>query len=230
MAATRDYPGKRKNVSDMVSDELKSSIISHKWLPGEKIPSENQLCNSLGVSRVSVRAAINRLTGLGLLESHQGGGTFVCKRSGAEVIDSITSYVALDKPDRINMFEFRKIMEVESVALAAMRANTDMVAAMRKTIEEMKTTEDPDLVAFHDVEFHHLVAKSTSNPFIIKMFEVLKDTYYSLLKQNTTVMGGASGVHYHEMICRAIEIRDIDLARSYMLDHLNDTINHTNSI
>lgn len=217
----------RKSASDTVFDELKNSIIERKWLPGEKIPSENQLCTIFGVSRVSVRAAINRLSGSGLLESRQGGGTFVCQNSGAEAINAMTSYVVLDNPDRINMFEFRKIMEVESVGLAAMRADISMVTAMRETIEGMRTTEDPAISASFDVEFHYLIAKATGNPIIIKIFELLKDAYYSLLKQNTAVMGGAHGVYYHEMMCRAIEIRDFETARFYMVEHLSDTIMNT---
>lgn len=213
----------RQSVSDMVFERLKRSIITGEWKPGEKIPSENRLCKELDVSRVSIRAAINRLSAIGLLESRQGGGTYVCMYSGAEHINSIIPYIALERPDRINMFEFRKIIEVESAGLAAMRADVDNVNEMRQLAVRMRESSDPEQTALFDAEFHYMIAKATRNPIIVRVFEVLRDTYYALLKQNVDMMG-SYGAHYHELICTAIESRDSALARRYMEEHLTTSM------
>ncbi len=213
----------RQSVSDMVFERLKRSIVAGEWKPGEKIPSENQLCKEMEVSRVSIRAAINRLSAIGLLESRQGGGTYVCAPSGAEHIGSIVPYIALERPDRINMFEFRKIMEVESAGLAAVRADVETVNEMRRLAACMQKAENPQQAALFDAEFHYMIAKATRNPIIIRVFEVLQDTYYALLKQNVEKMG-TYGARYHHLICSAIESRDSALARQYMEEHLTTSM------
>ena len=68
----------RTPISDRVYNHIKSNIANGSWKPGDKIPSENILCKTLDVSRVSARAAIRKLTNMGILESYQGRGTFVC--------------------------------------------------------------------------------------------------------------------------------------------------------
>ena len=209
----------RQSVSDMVFERLKRSIVAGEWQPGEKIPSEDRLCKEMDVSRVSIRAAISRLSAIGLLESRQGGGTYVCILSGAEHIGSIIPYIALDRPDRISMFEFRKIVEVESAGLAAMRADVETVNELWDLSMRMRESSDPEQTATFDAEFHYMIAKATRNPIIIRVFEVLQDTYYALIKQNVDLIG-VYGARYHELICGAIESRDSALARKYMEEHL----------
>jgi GntR family transcriptional regulator, transcriptional repressor for pyruvate dehydrogenase complex len=66
-----------KTLSDKIVDQIKECIISGEWKPGERIPSENDLTKQLNVSRISVRDAIQRLIGMGVLKVRVGEGTFV---------------------------------------------------------------------------------------------------------------------------------------------------------
>ncbi len=214
---------KRYHVTDAVFEKLKSAIISGEWKPGEKLPSENRLCEMYGVSRISLRTALNRLAVLGLVESKQGGGTYVCEFSGAEHLQSILPVIALEKPDRINMFEFRKIIETESTALAAIRADFLLVQKMRAANQAMKSSSDIHVISKADLEFHYLIAQATHNPLIIRVFEVLSDTYLALLTDNVCKMG-ATGAADHDKIIAAIETRDSEGAKALMKQHLDDTI------
>lgn len=67
----------KMNVTEQVVAYYKQQILNGAWKIGEKIPSENQLCEELGVSRASIRSAIKELTGYGILESIHGKGTFL---------------------------------------------------------------------------------------------------------------------------------------------------------
>lgn len=212
------------SVSDRVFEKLKYAIVSGEWSPGEKLPPENKLCQVYGVSRVSLRTALNRLSALGLVESRQGGGTYVREFSGAEHLQSIIPFIVLDKPDRINMFEFRKIIESESAALAAMRADFSAVQQMRDANRRMRTAADIRSISQADLEFHYLIAEATKNPLIIKVFEILCETYLAILTDNVTVLG-ARGADDHEKIIAAIEIRDAEGAKKLMEEHLDDTMN-----
>lgn len=219
----------RVSVSDAVFEMLMGSIASGEWQPGTKIPSENKLCKQTNASRVSVRAAIQKLSSLGILESRQGGGTYVCHYNGVQQLTPMIPMMLLEKPDRISMFEFRKIIEVESAALAAVRADTKFVDAMYEATKKMVEAEDPNETTKYDVEFHYLIAKATNNPIIIRVFEILMDTYRNVLQENIQVMGSA-GSTFHQQITAAIESRDPARARELMEEHLNTTIQRTAAI
>ena len=67
----------KTNVTEQIVAYYKQQILNGTWKVGEKIPSENQLCGELGVSRASIRSAVKELIGLGVLESMHGKGTFL---------------------------------------------------------------------------------------------------------------------------------------------------------
>lgn len=217
---------KRTTVSDAIFEDLKERIIAGEWKPGEQIPSENKLCQLTGASRVSVRAAIQKLSSLGLLESRRGGGTFVCELSGEQHLNSVIPYFALSTPDQISMFEFRRIIEVEGAALAAQRADAEQIAAMHEATQKMAEATTTEEITQYDLQFHYLIMQGSRNSILVKVFEILQDTYFALLHENVTRLG-STGASYHKMITVAIESRDAELARLLMEKHLNNTIRTT---
>ena len=76
-------PVKRESISEQVYEQIKQMIIDREWELGEKLPSETELGNILGVSRVTVRQALQKLAVLGLVETRLGEGTFVCEANMA---------------------------------------------------------------------------------------------------------------------------------------------------
>lgn len=215
--------GRRASVSEAIFEELKKRIIAGEWKPGERLPSESKLCELTGASRVSVRAAIQKLSSLGLVESRQGGGTNVCMMSGEQHLNSVLPYFTLARPDRVSMFEFRRIIEVEGAALAAQRADAQQIQAMYTATRKMAEAGSAEEITRHDLEFHYLIMQGSRNSILVKVFEILQDTYLSLLHENVTRLG-ARGAAHHQMIAQAIESRDPELARLLMERHLNDTI------
>lgn len=214
---------KKAMVSDTIFEMLKQQIADGTWMPGEKLPSEKQLCEICGASRVSVRAAIQRLSSLGLVISRRGGGTYVCELSGAEHLNSAIPYFALTKPDRATMLEFRRIIEVEGAALAASRADSRQINALFDATRRMSLSEKPEDIVRYDLEFHQLIMESSGNAILLKVFEILEETYIALLTENVSRMGSV-GASYHQMIAVAIESRDVELARLLMQKHLDNTL------
>ena len=212
--------------SEAIFEALKERIIAGEWKPGEQIPSENKLCQMTGASRVTVRSAIQRLSSLGLVESRRGSGTFVCELSGEQHLNSVLPYFVLSQPDRISMFEFRRIIETEGAALAALRADSEQIAAMHEATRKMAAATTTEEITQYDLEFHHLIMQGSRNSILVKVFEVLQDTYFALLRENVTRMG-STGAAYHQMITVAIESRDAELARLLMQKHLGNTIRAT---
>ena len=197
---------------------LSDGIREGRWKNGEKLPSEAQLCRELNVSRTTVRSAIGRLNGLGLAQSMQGRGTFVCAvpKQDAEPL-------CIQSANRLDVFEFRKIIESESVALAAIRATALDVQEMEKAVIDMTLGQTQQEVAEQDMLFHYLIARASGNKIILNVFEAMRDTYRQMFMNNVAHMHNA-GAAYHRRILMAIQTRDMDAARKQMLDHLDDTM------
>ena len=109
----------KQSVSDAVYQQFLDAIMDGTWKPEERIPSETELAAGLGVSRVTIRGALQRLEGLKLIERRQGDGTFVREITGEQYADSLLPVVALGNYDLRNLMEFREILDCEVAALAA---------------------------------------------------------------------------------------------------------------
>ena len=216
---------KRQNVGDFVLEEMKRAISSGEWKPGAKIPSENKLANEMGVSRISVHGAIQKLSSIGVLESRQGEGTFVCDLNGSYYMNAIIPVVMLNKVDVRYMLEFRDILECEGAALAARRGNEREFQELKGNFEKMKKA-DPfsQECSMLDVEFHFKIAEMTKNPMIIKVMQILKNVILDTMVEISTILKENNALYFHERILHAMENRDEKTASKIMKEHLERTM------
>ena len=207
------------SITERVLAYYKEQITSGAWEVGERIPSEHQLTEILGVSRASIRTATRQMIGLGIMESHQGKGTYlVDNRLERTDVGTIT---AQDCKDAQKALEFRRIVEPEACYLTAQNADAALIACLSGYLEQMKQNrKDEDLFVAADVAFHQCICEGTGNPLLAKsMVRVLQETernqhsVYSMedLKRP---------IYYHTMILDAIKQHDAQRAREYMHQHL----------
>ena len=105
---------------DAIEAQFRQKILDGTWVSGDKIPSEKELRNHLGVSRLPIREAIARLTGLGMLRSVQGKGVFVESRVRESGLSDALIPIFLEKPPHLyrQLVEARALLEGEIAALA----------------------------------------------------------------------------------------------------------------
>ena len=84
-------PINRSSISAQIYEQLLNNIVSGEWPVGMKLPSEKELTEQFHVSRAPIREALQRLRALGVLESHQGSGSFVSDNSPLEAMETILS-------------------------------------------------------------------------------------------------------------------------------------------
>ncbi|HHW49824.1 MAG TPA: FadR family transcriptional regulator [Clostridiaceae bacterium] len=216
---------KKKSISDEVYKQFMNAIASGEWAPGSKIPSENELAATLGVSRISVRSALHKLASLGLVESRQGEGTFVCEISGEQYLNNLVPIIMLSKPDLKHLLEFRMIFDCEMAGLAAMRADEEKIEKLKANLAHHKQlSHDIKAAAECDFEFHYLIAQASANPLLTKIYMTLKDIFLAGLYDIVAVMGTDNAFYYHNKIIDCIEARDSERARAVMREHIIDTI------
>lgn len=201
------------------------NLIAGEWKPGDKIPSENELAAQLQVSRISVRSALQRLSSLGLVESRQGEGTFVCEFSGAQYANNLIPLVVFERSDMQDLMEFRNILDSEIAALAALRATDTDIALLHQNYQRHMAAEgDVTKCADYDSEFHCLLAAATHNALFHKVYQVFQPVFRKNMHQIVSIMGVSGARVNHAAILAAVEQHDPDAARAAMQTHVQETI------
>lgn len=215
-------PVKRVKVGEQVFEQMKCLLLAGKWKPGERIPSENELAEMFDVSRITVRQALQKLVALDLLETRLGDGSYVKQVAIEQGLNELIPAVYLGEKTNIQVFEFREMIDTESVYLATQRATEKDFAALEKELEHMEKAKERDAAddfADADLEFHFEIGRITRNPLIIKTNSILRDilrkSMYDVIKRM-----GYSGISYHQRILEAMKKREADDAMKLMREHI----------
>ena len=163
----RMQPVSRTSLSDMIVEQIIDLISRGILKPGDRLPSERDLCKRFGVGRTSLREALRSLTVMGILESRVGEGTFVSRSNSRHLERSLQWGFLLDEKKVQDLIETRLMLELETARLAAQRATPQDVAEMGATVEGMAVTlAEPEAFLAHDLEFHLLVATASKNSIL----------------------------------------------------------------
>lgn len=158
-------------------------LLDGSWKPGTRLPPERRLADELGVSRGTVREAIQRLVARGILASRHGSGVFVTDRLQAGLVSPWRQLVE-DNPDlRFDMLEFRRVLECATAQFAALRADEADLQRMAEVIEKLRAThKSGDKVgeARADAELHEVIAKASHNT----MFGHLHTSVIAMLREH----------------------------------------------
>jgi len=217
----------KQNVSDIVYQQLEQCILEGVWMPGEKIPSENTLAEQMGVSRVTIRNALQRLSSIGLVEARQGGGTYVKLNDEGQTLQLLKPILMRTKPDVKYFLEYRLAIEPEIAALAAQRVTPDELATIQahlRAYENAVAVGDAASIQPQDAQLHYAIAVASHNPLIIKIYEIIKDIYGQNLAQIVRDVGSDAGVRYHRKIVNAITLGNAADARTFMRKHISETV------
>lgn len=211
-----------------VADQLEALITQGKVVVGQKLPTENGLCNSFGVSRTVIREAITHLKSLGLVETRRGVGTTVIRAATiearpAEKINPTTV------EDILHILELRLNIEPAAAELAAIRHDErDRIALIEKHEAFIKVRTENSQARVEDYEFHYAIAVATKNPFFKIFYEQLSQAVIPRAKLLSVEINTSSTKKYlervleeHGYILEAILARDSESAREMMFQHLN---------
>ncbi len=186
---------------------LRTLIADGSLQPGDRLPSEGELSERLGVSRGSVREAIRTLSALGVVETRRGAGTYVGELRAADMIQTLTLTVGLLPLESIlELFELRRVLEAHAVALSAARCDDATIAALGDLLDRLEASEDVDEQSALDHEFHMGIARLCGNESLVSMGSVLRSRSraYPVLTPETKRVSDAG----HRAILRALTARD----------------------
>jgi GntR family transcriptional regulator, transcriptional repressor for pyruvate dehydrogenase complex len=215
----------RTSLSDAVTDSVISQIREGRYRAGDRLPTERELAEQLGVGRTSVREGLRFLEKLGILEIRQGTGTVVRSLSLGKVFEHlIPIQTIIDLPDRDvrDIMHVRRVLEAESARLAALHATEGQLERLEELLNGMAASlEDPRDYLEMDLEFHVVVGKASANPVLAQLINLIRDIYTRYFEivlkdpeMNKTSLG------FHRKLYAALRDRDADAARKHILEHL----------
>jgi GntR family transcriptional repressor for pyruvate dehydrogenase complex len=184
MSPTRPAPTR---LADVVANDLEARILEGSLKPGDLLPSERKLAVELGVSRPSLREAIQKLVSKGLLSTRHGGGTSVTDRMESTFADPWQEMLSDHPALRSDLLEFRHMLEGEAATLAAQRANEADLARIGAIMERLEASyRDDDLPASieNDVAFHQAIAEASHNAMIGHLTASLMRVVYDHVAAN----------------------------------------------
>ena len=179
-------------LSDAVAETLERQILDGVFKSGDRLPAERELAVSLGVSRPSLREAIQKLASRGLLRSRQGGGTFVTGQLDAAFSDPWQEMLGAHPELRTDVAELRRVLASEAAEWAAKRRTPEDMTRLVQTFTALRgalsaaqgefvqagggfgetslpTAQDKDgietLIA-SDAAFHQAVAEAAHNAML----------------------------------------------------------------
>lgn len=213
----------RQNIGDEVFKQMFDLLMKKKWAEGEKLPSENELKDMFGVSRNTVRSALNRLSLMGIVETRQGEGNYVKKIGVGLYMNSLIPYIFLNDGDIFTIMDFRKGIEIQSARLAAKRATDESIEEIRCALEACQENDEGlDNYLPLDMTFHLAIARASGNELILQAMSIIKEYCYSALNNFVTESIRDKSREYHRKVFESIKNHEADEAAAFMHAHLAD--------
>lgn len=213
----------RKSVTAGIVRYIRKNIENGQWVVGKKIESENELCKRLGVSRVSVRNAIQQFVALGILESVHGKGTFLISNdlSVFTAPEEMEEKSAESMEHMKNILDFRSIVEPEITRRVAETASPELIEELERLFLVMQNSigKNESFVEA-DMNFHLELCRACANPVILSSMVNVFHRRAELGNNLNLTSGYYGGLYYHGLILEALKKHDGKKAKAYMYEHL----------
>jgi GntR family transcriptional repressor for pyruvate dehydrogenase complex len=224
---------RRQTITTQVITYILDLIKKGQVKPGERLPTEKQLTEELAVSRTCVREAIKSLESLQLISVRPKIGAIVLEPSPPALlnVDYLSTSAFMQQAD--SLIEFRKVLELGLVALAAEKSDPADWAAMREILAEQEAAlrmdrSTPHAKSLHDeailkanIRFHKAVAAATKNHLATMVLQAISEPLVEVSRRTNEMPGvPEAGLRQHWAIYRAIRDRNPEKARNAMRLHL----------
>lgn len=214
-----------RKVYEEILLQLHEIVQQNNLRPGDKLPSERDLSETLNAGRSSVREALRALELLGLIETRRGEGTFLKHYRHNRLIDILGMFVLRDVKTKKDLVEMRKILEIDAVRLACKRATSKHFEEMERILEHAEERiARGEVPTEEDYLFHRVICRSSRNSVLHRIWAPLVEYSESVRNESLSREGRArAAVDEHRGIMEAIRSGDELTAVEKMLMHLENS-------
>ena len=214
----------RTNLYEQVAREICNHIVQNELRVGEKLPSEQEICTMLGVSRASVREGLRLLQILGTIESKTGEGTFVRDSDPNSVFVHVSALSEPTRKDLLDLVEVMGMLELQAVRLAIIRLTPENLKEIGRALEGFKakfgTNEN---CAREDMDFHRAIFKVSGNRVLLRMLDNLEEYLREALKKGIKAESPEVNYERHKELYDALCAGNEREAVAIIKDHMRWT-------
>ena len=177
-----------KKVYEQVIEQIQKNIMDGTFKKGDKLPSERELSEKMAVSRTSIREAIRVLEIMGLIESKRGSGNYIANSFGNSLFEPLSIMFMLQEYSTEDIHELRETLEIECCRVASKRISDDDIKLLNDIIDKMYKTNDEEQSLLLDIRFHNIIVKSSDNPLIVNVLEVISQLMDKFIREARKVI------------------------------------------
>ena len=217
-------PVKRSRIYEHIVEQIHALIREGRWAPGDQIPPERELAERFRVSRTSVREALRALEMQGIIESRQGGGTFVRSADTEALVPPLAAAILRGQRELAEVLEVRELIEPGIARLAATRAAVEHVAELETLLDRQRTCiADGRPFIDEDTAFHYTLARAADNHILLRLHNVILDLLSESRQSYLHVPDRPQlSLRGHEAILSAVRAQDGDGAYAASLTHISE--------
>ncbi|MDD3840735.1 MAG: FadR/GntR family transcriptional regulator [Clostridia bacterium] len=224
-------PIKKSNLYEQAVDEIQKYILDNDLKPGDRLPTESELTQSLGISRTTLREALQSLKSIGLIESKQKQGMIIKDFDFASLTSQFSLSMHINNIKSKELAEARAMIEFAVLPLVIERADDKQIEKLHRSIDKMiKHNESGNFEGFYreDLYFHTVVLKCSKNTVLHGFYKILREHFNSFINDSSFLNKDISSrqksnqriIDDHRKIVKNIENKNFQGLKNAIKGHL----------
>ena len=211
-------------INDRIQEAIKQYILDNRLQGGDKLPSENNLSKQLGVSRNSVREAVQSLASLGIIEVRRGSGLYVNGFTLKPLIDNLSYNFLSNLRELEDLLQVREVLESGMVEFALPHLNADRLRLLDSIVSEMVAlVERGEPLVEADRRFHLELFRPVGNSILLQLQEIFWKTLGNALNYaDIADMNPLRTAQLHGAVVDAARSGDAEMVRRALNRHYED--------
>ena len=223
---------KREPISAEILNMITDNILAGNLKPGDKLPTELELAESLGVGRNSVREAIKMLHSIGVIEVKMGAGTFITRSFNGSILEPLILSLAFEQGTSRELVDLRLMMEIGAAKLAIQAASDEEIERLEAANEKLKEAaeeknDNSDYLRETDLKIHYTLFEITKNRFLAKIGKAIYRLFFASIEK-TVELDPYKAYLNHKLYIDAIKARDKESVGKRIREALAEWVDYVN--
>ena len=212
---------RRPKVRDQATAQIKQYIVEQRLAPGDRLPTENQLAETFGISRLSLREATKALEFLGIVESKTGVGLTVGRIDMGRVTEHLGFHAGLLDADPQQLIDSRVILETGVLPHVARRMADDqsIEANLREIVRQFESARDLKTFIALDIQFHRLLLEASGLQPLVAFGDLLH-VFFQRFRESVKKAEWKAGIESHQRILDRLVAGDVAAATAELQKHI----------
>jgi GntR family transcriptional regulator, transcriptional repressor for pyruvate dehydrogenase complex len=212
---------RRPKVRDQATEQIKQFIINQKLLPGDRLPTETQLAEIFGISRLSVREATKALEFLGIVESKTGVGLTVGRIDMGRLTQHLGFHTALLDVDPQQLIDSRVILETGVLPHVIQRMTSDpaIETRLREIVSQFQSARDLKRFIELDIQFHRTLLEASGLQPLVAFGDLLH-VFFQTFRESVKKAGWKAGLEGHQRLVNHLAAGRLKAATVELRKHI----------